>query len=90
MKEYNIIFYNNMGNLLINNYDNLPTFVTEFAYKIINNKIIYATDKQNLGCVFYILKPELLNKWSYNINNIKINIDYSKLDKFDFNNMKYI
>lgn len=90
MKEYNIVYYNDMGHLMIENYNILPPFVKDFVYEIIKNKILYATDKKGLGCMFYILKPELLTEWTYNINDTKINVNYGKLDKFNAIDMKYI
>jgi hypothetical protein len=90
MEQYNIIFYNDMGHLMIEKLFDLPTNITTFAYNVIRNKINYATDKNNNGCRFYILKNGLNDKWSYIYNNVQINIDYSKLDKFYSNSMIYI
>lgn len=89
MKSYTIIFYNDMGHLMIHDFDNIPETIRNFAYKLVQNKIDYATDNNNLGCRFYILKPVLNDKWSYNYNNVQINMDYSKLDKFDSSRMIY-
>lgn len=89
MKSYTIIFYNDMGHLMIHDFDNIPETIRNFAYKLVQNKIDYATDNNNLGCRFYILKHVLNDKWSYNYNNVQINMDYSKLDKFDSSRMIY-
>lgn len=88
MEYYTIIFYNDMGHLMVRDSCNIPKTITDFAYKVVQNKINYASDN-NLGCSFYILKPGLNDKWSYNYDNIQITIDYSKLDKFDSRRMIY-
>jgi hypothetical protein len=89
MEHYTIIFYNDMGHLMIRDFFNIPKTIRDFAYEVVRNKIDYATDNNNLGCSFYILKPRLNDKWSYNYNNVQLTIDYSKLDKFDSSRMIY-
>jgi len=49
MPNYKITFYNDMGHLLIKNYGNIPENIRNFAYKVIENKINYATDNNILG-----------------------------------------
>ncbi len=90
MEQYTIFFYNDMGHLMIDDYSNIPSNIRNFAYHKINNKILYATDNNNLGCRYYILIHGLNHNWTYNYNDIQITIDYSKLDKFDSNTMIYV
>ncbi len=90
MKQYNIVFRNDMGHLVIDNFENIPINIREFAYKAIENKINYATDNSNLGVRYFILRSGLNTTWTYIINNEKIIFDYSKLNKYDSKNMRYI
>ncbi len=90
------------GHLMIKLYDLIPDQIRKFAYEKIKNKINYATDKENLGCRFYILKNGLNNTWEvclpeqtnslcedYKFNNVIITLDYSQLGKFDSKRMKW-
>lgn len=91
MPTYTISFYNDMGHLLTSpNYSKIPEPIYDFVYEKIKNKLLYATDTKNVGCRFYILKPELLNKWTYSFHGDYIKVDYSKLDTFNPNAMRYI
>ncbi len=90
MPNYKITFYNDMGHLLIENYNNIPENIRNFAYKVIENKINYATDNNKHGCRFYILKVGLEPTWTYSFNNCEITIDYSQLSKFNPSTMIYI
>jgi hypothetical protein len=90
MEKVNIIFYNDMGHLMVADFSNIPKHIRDFAYDKIQNKIVYATDAKTLGCRFYILKNGLHDKWVYNYDNIQITLNYSMLDKFDSNRMIYI
>lgn len=86
----NIKFYNDMGHLLIENEKNIPQEIISWAHQKIKNKINYATDKNNLGCRFYILRAGLDSKWTYNFQGKTIILDFSQLDKFDSKTMYYI
>lgn len=90
MKEYTIVFSNDMGHLEIHNSNNIPINIREFAHKVIENKINYATDNSKLGLRFFILKSGLNTTWTYIFNNQKITIDYSQLDKYNYKTMRYI
>lgn len=100
--KYRIVFYNDMGHLMIKSYNLFPEQIRNFAYEKIKNKINYATDNDNLGCQFYILKNNLNNTWEvclpeqtnslcedYKFNNSIITLDYSQLDKFNPKTMKW-
>uniref|UniRef100_A0A6C0EBQ7 Uncharacterized protein n=1 Tax=viral metagenome TaxID=1070528 RepID=A0A6C0EBQ7_9ZZZZ len=71
-------------------YEDIPRDIYDFAIEKSKNKMIYATDKSNLGARYYILRPELLKKWTYKYKNNLITIDYSKLDVFNSKSMKII
>jgi len=90
MEKIEIIFFNDMGHLMMFNYSNIPKNIRDFAYNKIQNKIVCATDTKNLGTRFYILKNGLNDKWVYNYDNIQITLDYSRLNKFDSSTMIYI
>ena len=87
MYEYTVKFTNDMGHLITHNSDKLPAQVLDFAHNKIKNKIIVATDKNNLGCRFYILKNGLQKRWTYTLGNMSIMLDYSDLDKFNSKTM---
>ena len=90
MKSYKISFYNDMGHLMTEpKIWNMPDHIYKFAYEKIKNKLVYATDNDRLGCRFYILKPGLSNQWTYNFNGVHITMDYSQLDRFNPNTMRY-
>lgn len=78
-----------MGHLMTQPYySDLPNDIYNFVHRKSRNKIVNAYN--DIGCCFYILKSGLLDKWTYNYNGNIINIDYSKLDKFNPSRMKYI
>ena len=87
--KYRIVFDNDMGHLMIKSYDLFPEQIRKFAYDKIKNKINYASDNDNLGCQFYILKNGLNNTWDYKFNNVIITLVYSQLDKFNPKTMKW-
>lgn len=87
--KYRIVFNNDMGHLMIKSYDLFPDQIRKFAYEKIKNKINYATDNNNLGCRFYILKNGLNNTWDYKFNDVIITLDYSQLDKYNPKTMKW-
>ena len=88
--KYNVIFDSDMGYLIIKNYSNTIPFVNDFAYKKIKNKIIYATDSKTSRARFYILKRKLQPKWTYELDNMYITLDYSNLNKFNPLTMKLL
>ena len=91
MTHYRISFYTDMGHLLTRpDYAEIPRHIYDFVSEKRKNKLIYATDNEKKWCRFYILKPGLLNEWTYNLNEDTITIDYSKLDKFDPESMIYL
>ena len=90
MPSYLISFHNDMGHLLTTpEYSQLPRNIYNFAMEKKNNKLLNATDNMNLGCRFYILKPGLLNKWTYYLNGDSIELDYSQLDNFNPDTMHF-
>lgn len=89
MVSYKVSLYNDMDHLLSNpSYNTIPKDIIDFVYKKSKNKIFYATDRENLGCLFFILKPDLQNSWTYTYDNDIITIDYSKLNTFDAYKMR--
>lgn len=90
MNRYNIVFVNDMGHLMIQDFNDIPENVKNFAYEVVKNKIVSAKDNSHLGCIFYILIDGLLPTWTYKYKDVEITIDYSKLDKYDSRRMIYI
>ena len=88
--NWTIRFYNDMGHLLIDDFDKIPDQVRKFALDKISNKINHAKDNKNLGCRFYILRSGLDLQWTYNLPTGKITLDFSQLDKFDPTTMIYV
>ena len=83
MTLYNIIVRNDMGHLCVSSKDCvLPEHINSFVYKKIKNKINLATDKKNMGCLFFILKKGLNDTWTYHVGNDTIIVNY-ELDNFD-------
>lgn len=87
MSIYNIRFYNDMGHLRISKSGEIPDHINKFIYSKASMYLYNATDRTNLGCRFYILKPEFKKYWTYYHNNDIINIIYD-VDLFDSNRMK--
>lgn len=83
---YNLTYYNDMGHLMLSPY-NIPLDIHEFVRSKFKLYIDIATDNQNLGCRFYILKPGLSKKWTYYYGPHVINLTYN-LDTFDPKTMK--
>jgi hypothetical protein len=81
---YNVKIYNDMGHLSISNTNNTatPEHIKRFLYQKIKNKINYATNLEDHGCTYYILKPGLQKQWTYTFNNDVITLTY---DLDDFN-----
>lgn len=89
-KTYTVTLYNDMGHLMTNpEHSKIPDDIRAFVYKKSNNKIREATTKENTGCCFYILKPGLSDTWTYQYNGNTVIIDYSQLDTFDPDTMRY-
>lgn len=89
MPEYSITVYNDMGHLLIKEWDNIPRHIRDFVYAKANIYLKNATDNSNLGCAFYILKDGLQTRWRYTYGRDIINIFWN-VDIFDSNTMKYV
>lgn len=87
--HYTVKFYNDMGHLLIDNYDNIPQHISSFAYSKVKTYINYATDKGGRGCRFYVLKAGLSPKYTYYIGNDTVEIDWSDC-KYNGNTMMYL
>lgn len=87
--NYKIKFYNDMGHLLIDNYDNLPRHIIDFAYSKVKLYINHATDLDGLYCRFYCLKPGLQQKYTYYIGQDSVEIDWSDC-KFNPNTMRLL
>lgn len=94
MVNYKIYLINDMGNLVYNTYvnntmiRNTPKDIVDFVYVKSKNKIFYATDTDGIGCLFYILKFNLQDNWTYNYKGDTVTIDYSKLHLFHPGTMK--
>jgi len=86
--KYTVTFYNDMGHLMIK--ENISQELHHFAYQKIQNKIRYATDINGMGARFYILKPNHLEQYTYDVNGSLITLDYSELDKFNTTCMKFV
>jgi hypothetical protein len=88
MEKYNIIFYNDMGHLEIENRKEIPKEICDYAFEKIKNKINYATD--HLNSRFYILRSGLDDSHVYKYKNAEITVNYKKLNKFNSKKMIYI
>jgi hypothetical protein len=91
MPEYTVQLYNDMGHLLTEPYyGTIPNDIFDFVCRKSRNKINYATDLSNLGCRYYILKEGLQTKWTYQVGDDTITIDYTRLEPFDETYMKML
>jgi hypothetical protein len=88
MVNYNIIFHNDMGHLMIHNFERIPRHITDFAYSKSQQYLFCATDKEGLGCMFYILKPNMKKRWTYIYNNDNVTITYDVDTEIDLRHMK--
>lgn len=88
--HYKVKFYNDMGHLMIENYDNMPQSIRDFAYEKAKQYLNYATDTSGMGCRFYVLKRGLSDKWTYNYGRYSVEIDWSDCITFNTNTMRYV
>jgi hypothetical protein len=89
MTKYKVTFYNDMGHLVTEPWiTKLPRHIYEFACNHLLGKYYYATDLKGLGCTFYILRDGLATTWEHSVGEDIVEIDYSRLDKFDPSCMK--
>lgn len=89
MPHYNVSVFNDMGHIMMEPWiDKLPAHISKF---ILDRVLIYlrvATDRDGLGCRFYILKDGLQRKWTYNCGEDTITVDWN-VNTFD-SDMRWI
>ena len=89
MAEYNITVYNDMGHLLLSNWNSIPKHISDFVYAKAKIYLLNATDNANLGCAFYILRDGLQNRWTYSNGRDIIKVFWN-VDTFNPKTMKWI
>ena len=83
MQKYTVKVINDMGHLSLSDIFSLPDSVFKFALEKLKNKLLVATDNKNMGYRFYILMHGLNDRWTYNLGDKLVTIDYSHLDKYN-------
>jgi hypothetical protein len=78
-----------MGHLLIDNYNNIPEHIRNFAYSKVKLYINHATDLGGHNCMFYCLKPGLQEKYTYYCGQDSVEINWSDC-KFMANKMRLL
>ena len=87
---HNIILFNDMGHLQTDpGIMTIPKHILDFVFEKVKLYVYYATDNDNLGCRFYVLKDGLNKEWTYYLNNDVVNITYN-LNTFDNETMRRI
>jgi hypothetical protein len=88
MACYELVFYTDMGHLLIRNQHQLPESIVSFAYLAIKQHIYKrVTDNAGIGCAFYVKKPDHPNVAKHKFNNCFVYLFLHDLDKLNLNKM---
>jgi hypothetical protein len=82
--HYSVDIYNDMGNLIVESTTDtvLPREITAFAYEKAASDLRDATDTDNLGCRFYVVRDGVDKTWTAQIGDISITGTY---DVVEFN-----
>ena len=68
-----------------NMYNKIPNYIDNFVTSKVKAYVKYYTDAATKRATYHVLNPELnlKDKWTYYCDNDVVNIDYSKLYKYN-------
>ena len=74
MPHYKVEVYNDMGHVMFSPYDQLPIHICQFVHAKMKQYLLTASDKKNLGAIYYYIPNGMKNKWDYNYGSDVVTI----------------
>jgi hypothetical protein len=90
--HYSVDIYTDMGHLIVESTTDtvLPKEITAFAYEKAASDLRRATDTDNLGCRFYVVRDGVDKTWTAQIGDISITGTYNVGLGFNPERMRWV